>query len=58
MLLIELNEDSFKAANYTVKDVTDYLEEFGYKAYTLFRGKITKHEGAFSTWGNYIFKVN
>jgi FkbM family methyltransferase len=58
MILIELNDDTFGAANYTVKDVTDYLEEFGYQAYTLFRGKITKHEGAFSTWGNYIFKAN
>jgi FkbM family methyltransferase len=58
MILIELNNDTFSAANYTVKDVTDYLEEFGYQAYTLFRGKITKHEGAFSNWGNYIFKAN
>ncbi len=55
-ILIEINDDTFTAAGYTVNDVLDFLTIFNYKPYKLHRGQISKHNNVFSDWGNYIFK--
>ena len=58
LLLIEINEDTFNAAGYTSKELVDYLSDFGYEPYSIFRGRLKKIEksNVFSSWGNYIFK--
>ena len=55
-ILIEMNNDTFSSAGYTMKDVTDFLFEFHYKPYKIHRGLLSAHSGNFSDWGNYIFK--
>jgi FkbM family methyltransferase len=57
ILLIEINNECFKSAGYDANDVLDFLNEFNYKTFKLFRGKLIKHEGEFSRWGNYVFKT-
>jgi FkbM family methyltransferase len=58
-ILIEMNDDTFKAAGYSLPEMSDYLKSFGYKPYRIFRGEIFKIEEneVFANWGNYIFKV-
>jgi FkbM family methyltransferase len=57
ILLIEINNECFKSAGYDANDVSDFLNQFKYKTFKLFRGKLIKHEGEFSQWGNYVFKI-
>jgi FkbM family methyltransferase len=56
-ILIELSEETFEAAGYTVKDMLDFLGSFGYKAYRINRGKLIECPTIHTEWGNYIFKV-
>lgn len=56
-ILIELNEETFCAAGYTIKDVTNFLLEFGYIPFIIRRGELIKSNNDFSKWGNYIFKI-
>jgi FkbM family methyltransferase len=58
-ILIEMNDDTFKAAGYSLKEMSDYLKSFGYEPFRIFRGAIFKIEEneVFANWGNYIFKV-
>ena len=55
-ILIEINNDTFKSAGYTINDILYFLEIFNYKPFKIFRGNLYEHKGDFSNWGNYIFK--
>jgi len=57
-LLIEISEECYNSAGYSIQDLIDFLSKFDYIAYKLYRGKLIKHNGDFSVWGNYIFKSN
>lgn len=56
-ILIELNEETFSAAGYSIKEITNFLLEFGYEPFVIYRGELLKNSGDFSKWGNYIFKT-
>lgn len=57
-ILIEINEETFNAAGYKTKDITDFLESFGYRAFKLSRGNVNPIDNdALSAWGNYIFRA-
>lgn len=58
VILIEMSDETFNSAGYSIKDVTDFLHSFEYNSYKIYRGKLIKHDGVFSEWGNYIFKIN
>lgn len=55
-LLIEINDECFKSAGYSTKQLIDFLSLFNYKVFRLFRGNLIPHHGDFLVWGNYIFK--
>lgn len=57
-ILIEINEETFNAAGYQTKDITAFLESFGYQAFKIVRGHVVPTDNAgLSAWGNYIFRV-
>lgn len=57
MILIEMNDDTFSAAGYSMREMSSYLSSLGYKAFPLRRGKLLSQTDSFDNWGNYIFKV-
>ncbi len=57
-VLLRSMKETFNAAGYQTKDITAFLESFGYQAFKIVRRHIvpTDHAGL-SAWGNYIFRV-
>jgi FkbM family methyltransferase len=57
LVLIEINEDTFKAAGYTTKDVIAFFDSLAYKFYKIEKGKLSQFPIIdFNQWGNYIAK--
>lgn len=55
-ILIEISEETFKAAGYDVKEMLNFLDSLNYKPYKIHRGNLFSFNDPFSDWGNYIFK--
>lgn len=55
-ILIELSDETYISAGYTVKEMIDFLEQLGYKPFRIHRGKLIQTTNIYSEWGNYIFK--
>jgi len=55
-ILIELSDETYISAGYTVKEMIDFLDQFGYKPFRIHRGKLIQSTNIYSEWGNYIFK--
>lgn len=57
VILIEINEETFKAANYTTKDIVDFFDNLNYGFFEIKKGKLVNTEvKSFEKWGNYIVK--
>jgi hypothetical protein len=55
VILIEINEETFRAANYATKDVVDFFYNLGYGFFEIRKGKLLNIEvTSFEKWGNYI----
>jgi FkbM family methyltransferase len=57
-VLIEMNNDTFKAAGYSIEVMDDFLRRLGYKAHAIKHGKLheVKKEDVFVNWANYVYK--
>lgn len=55
-ILIELSDETYLSAGYSVKEMIDFLESLNYKPYRIHRGKLIQTSNNYSQWGNYIFK--
>jgi len=57
-ILLEINEETFRAAGYTTADLTAFLFGLGYSVYRIARGRAVKADPASLTrWGNYVFRA-
>ena len=56
IILIEICEDMFDVAGYSLDDILIFFKELNYEAFKLFRGNLIKYNGDFKGLGNYIFK--
>lgn len=58
-ILIEVGEDTIKAAGYTTADLMQFFDNLDYGFYALKRGELSnKKVTHFDQWGNYIVKPN
>lgn len=58
VILIEMGEEAFNSAGYSIDDVLEFMRGHGYSLYSLNRGELRRQVEAFADWGNYIFKVD
>lgn len=57
LILIEINEETFNAAQYATKDLLEFLKEFNYEFYKIRRGKAYRiNENEIELYGNYLLK--
>lgn len=58
VILIEMNNDTFKAAGYSIEEMDDFLRTMGYNAHLIKRGNLipVRQEEVFVNWANYVYK--
>jgi len=56
IILIEVCEEMFVSAGYSLNDMITFLSDLNYKPYKLFRGEIYDYEGDFKGLNNFVFK--
>ncbi len=55
-VLIELNDDTYSSAGYSIEEVIDFFEKLNYSLFTIFRGRLIKTKWTSQTkWGNFLF---
>lgn len=56
VLIIEMNEDTFKDAGYSLNDVSSFLSDLGYRPFRLFRGRVfPMSSNEFPKYSNVVF---
>lgn len=57
-LLIEMNRETFLQAGYELEDVLSFLDEFNYKGYKVYRGRLVPvSSDSYEDYSNIVFKV-
>lgn len=56
IILIEVCEEMFITAGYTLNDMITFLSNLNYKPYKLFRGEIYDYKGDYKGLNNFVFK--
>ena len=56
IILIEICEEMFNVAGYSLDDIIFFFKQHNYEAFKLFRGNLIKYNGDFKGLGNFIFK--
>jgi FkbM family methyltransferase len=59
-ILIEMNDETFTSAGYSIREMDQFLRAFGYEPHLIHRGKLkaVSQNDVFLNWANYLYKVN